>query len=455
VCLHIALAEGFNIAWWYRATRADARVADLHTIWLHGTSSFSALKSGKNFNYIALATLFVATVPLNGFILQNAISVNSTLVDTKVNLTYTTTSSLPLGWSGNLNNDSSGATVPLPSLVLSQFVGNSLSGVQSSDFSTGGSGCAAGAICSGLMPSVGFWSECNSSTIPYDLPSDSASNVTVNATLFSSDINWSNSNPNEMNLRVQWKPVNDDATGPCTGLYKVKQCRMVAASLNQPVQITSFTPQTTFGPSFPHFTLNLDSSYTYTSDKLDQILPIHPNEGITNSTYGGIAAIMQKFLTGQVHISYTPGREPTIISNGFYSAVVGIAKNSMQTLDPGPMNTCNMTAGGSSSIDFGDQIVNAIRQLVWTAVTNDAHGKAMTTGNTQGTVFLGDQSNPENHYKIVWVYWIGSLIITLCIVIAVTPIFWGFWLLGRRTTMSPFETARVSVPLSFILCVRC
>lgn len=131
VCLHIALVEGFNIAWWYRATRADARVANLHTIWLHGTSSFSALKSGRSFNYIALATLFVATVPLNGLILQNAISVDSTLVDSKINMSYTTRTSLPLGWSGSTSNQSAVVTVPLPSLALSQIVGNSFSGIQS------------------------------------------------------------------------------------------------------------------------------------------------------------------------------------------------------------------------------------------------------------------------------------------------------------------------------------
>lgn len=451
VCLHIALVEGFNIAWWYRATRADACVADLHTIWLHGTSSFSALKSGRSFNYIALATLFVATVPLNGFILQNAISVDSTLVDSKVNMTYTTRTSLPLGWSGSTSNQSSVVTVPLPSLALSQIVGNSFSGIQSADFSTGGSGCASGAICSALMPSVGFWAECNSSSLPYDLPNDSSSNITTNATLFTSAITWTNSNPNDVDIRVQWKPVNEDATGPCKGTYKVKECKLRAASLLQPVQVTSFIPQTNLGPAFPHFTLNLDSSYTYTSDKLDEILPILPNEGITNSTYGGIASIMEKFLTGSVNISYLEGK-PSIISEGLYSNVVGIASNSMNTPDPGPMSTCNITAGSSSSIDFGDQIINAIRQLVWTSVTNDALSSAITSGNPQHTLFQGTQSNPENHYKIIWIYWIGSLIITLSIVLAVTPIFWGFWALGRKTTMSPFETARVCYYLSF-LCV--
>jgi hypothetical protein len=59
---------------------------------------------------------------------------------------------------------------------------------------------------------------------------------------------------------------------------------------------------------------------------------------------------------------------------------------------------------------------------------------------TQG--FSGTQSLPVNQYKVVWIYWVGSLIITATIVVAITPIYWGFWTLGRKTTMSPFETAR-------------
>lgn len=104
-----------------------------------------------------------------------------------------------------------------------------------------------------------------------------------------------------------------------------------------------------------------------------------------------------------MNISYIKGK-PSIAAERLYSNVVGIARNSMNTPDPGAMSTCNMTTGGSASIDFGDQIVNAIRQLVWTSVTNDALASAMNLGNPQRKTFEGIQSYPENHYKTIWIY---------------------------------------------------
>jgi hypothetical protein len=32
--------------------------------------------------------------------------------------------------------------------------------------------------------------------------------------------------------------------------------------------------------------------------------------------------------------------------------------------------------------------------------------------------------------------------VTLVVAFAITPLFWGYWLLPRKTTLSPFETAR-------------
>jgi hypothetical protein len=105
VCLHIALTEGHNIAWWFRATRTDATIQDLHEIWAYGTSTVSALSSGRKFNYIALATLFVATIPLNGLILQNSIAIVPVFQTTNLYSTFPTQTSLPLGWSAPINSD--------------------------------------------------------------------------------------------------------------------------------------------------------------------------------------------------------------------------------------------------------------------------------------------------------------------------------------------------------------
>lgn len=74
IFLHFALEEGVTVAWWYRASKPDATVRELHDAWHHGTSLSAALFAGRRITYISMATIFCALLPLNGFLLQGAIS---------------------------------------------------------------------------------------------------------------------------------------------------------------------------------------------------------------------------------------------------------------------------------------------------------------------------------------------------------------------------------------------
>jgi hypothetical protein len=159
---------------------------------------------------------------------------------------------------------------------------------------------------------------------------------------------------------------------------------MRAASLKQPVIV--ITVHSHAGSTY--FPINFDTGRLWNTDTLDEILPILPDKGVTNSTYGGFAAIMQKFFTGSINISCVEGK-PFIVSSGFYSSIVGIAKN-LDVSDPGPMNTCNLTARALTSIDFSDQIMNTVRQLVWTSVTKDHVDIASRIGAITRTVFLAN-----------------------------------------------------------------
>lgn len=47
-----------------------------------------------------------------------------------------------------------------------------------------------------------------------------------------------------------------------------------------------------------------------------------------------------------------------------------------------------------------------------------------------------------NEYHVLWAYWGASVAVTLSIVIFILPTFYGFRTLARKTTLSPFETAR-------------
>jgi hypothetical protein len=177
-------------------------------LWQYGTSTWSALTAGRSFNYIALATLLVATIPFNGFILQNAISTVSEIQPTPVTLKTSSRESLPLGWSANVNSDGTLGTVPFS---IGFFMGDFLAGTgaMSYEFRTS-PGCDADATCTGRLAATSFYTTCTPSTIPFDMPADDTTNVTMDATIFSSALSWEKSKPYEMNLRVQWKPLDQD-----------------------------------------------------------------------------------------------------------------------------------------------------------------------------------------------------------------------------------------------------
>jgi len=52
-----------------------------------------------------------------------------------------------------------------------------------------------------------------------------------------------------------------------------------------------------------------------------------------------------------------------------------------------------------------------------------------------------DQTQDVLRYKIRYVYWGASVAVTVCVVLMIIPLFYGFWRLDRRATLSPFETA--------------
>jgi hypothetical protein len=52
------------------------------------------------------------------------------------------------------------------------------------------------------------------------------------------------------------------------------------------------------------------------------------------------------------------------------------------------------------------------------------------------------QSYQRNEYRVVWSWFFGAMAVTLLVSMFILPTFWGYWRLERKTTMSPFETAR-------------
>lgn len=103
ILLHLAFGEGMTIAWWLRATRTGTTPSELHDAWLASSSPLGAVQSGKRFNYMALATIVVAMIPINGLVLQGALTVTPYFVSmSTVNITVPFASDFDPAFSGSL-----------------------------------------------------------------------------------------------------------------------------------------------------------------------------------------------------------------------------------------------------------------------------------------------------------------------------------------------------------------
>ena len=72
IFLHFALSEAVRISWWFQAMQPRATLGSLHRNWAFNDSLWAAVTSGKHFNVIALSSILVALVPINGPLLQRA-----------------------------------------------------------------------------------------------------------------------------------------------------------------------------------------------------------------------------------------------------------------------------------------------------------------------------------------------------------------------------------------------
>ena len=109
IFLHFALSEAVTVAWWTRALQPKTTIADLHRNWEYGQSLGACLTSGRHFSLIALATVLVALVPINGPLLQRASHVRQGHFERNVDVQVNISRHIPEGYN-----------VPYPSLQVAK-----------------------------------------------------------------------------------------------------------------------------------------------------------------------------------------------------------------------------------------------------------------------------------------------------------------------------------------------
>ena len=473
VLIEIALAEGLNISWWYQATKSNTTLRDLHDIWAIGHSYRKAVQIWRGLDWLTLAAIFVALSPINGVLLQAAITTPVSPVATNHTLTIPMVKQLDLGYSA----------YPAPTadlwgaytwaqwfsiwkqVTLAQWTSyanyayfGSVSDKNQSAFNFGYNNLAP---YQARALGAGFEMTCDASTERYDLNQGKLDVVT--GRIFSSSISWDYLVPNEINLYFLWKP-----SGACAGEYQIRNCNLRAATVEYPIVISMNISGSIYkGPFF-----GLAPGSTRADDRVVRILPVYPDEGKDNTTFGGIAGSLLDFESYYDITTYLNGSYTIDNSGPLVRAIAPTFGGSTEQCGLSFQFSLNQLASylalGKGSVDKfvqeGDYVQDAnidpselvfqrLRQgmflsSVYQGTKTISNCCALNDGIDHGDDYYFQDVNAIQtlqvaKYHVRWWLWGISVGLTWLTAFLVIPLFRGYWLLNRKTSMSPVEIARL------------
>lgn len=322
IALHVALMDGVTIAWWYCATRPTANLQQVHDIWYTGTSSFHAVIQLQKLSYVSLATLFVAVLPLNSFLLQAAITTPLTVIQKYSPIAVPMSRKLPSGYSGIRREDENGlehieqigwdtnwggVSQQVKNIAGSRYASYAYIGAYD-QCDHGATICTDTYMSSESHPAedhllglryyyndtqsvfsfraqgAGFKIDCENYTAPYDMTY--VEGQQNSHAIFLNIVGWEVSNPNVITVLMRWK-----ADSRCNGEFEIRSCTLKAATVEYPVEMSLNMAEEYRGPYF-----SLPVNTTWEQDKIIEELPVYPHDNLIaiNSsikgptTYGGI-----------------------------------------------------------------------------------------------------------------------------------------------------------------------
>lgn len=464
ICLHMAVNKGVSITWWYRASKKETTVGDLHNVWDKGTSVFAAVTRWKSFDYIALATVLVASVPINGILLQNAIStadVDGLTRTPSVNFSIAT--NLPLGFSSDLdaNGKPTGGN-PYWLLFMPQIIANPRGIYETQSPVT----TVAGLAVTKNLRGLGFRSSCENSTVPFNLPPDGKPlNSSTDNTILSIDVSWDWKSPYTIQLDTKYKQTPD-----CSGDLIVQNCSLELGTVQHSAQVEHvlrITPKNkeateTWQWTYVQPNSDVDDATFAPSPNWEPFTEQHTEFGTSNTTYGGFALAVASYFGGSITFE-TNDNVTELQYNGHYAiqqtptfrqddagntvALPNVCNASFENIDFIPPFFFHSSPYFDSPSDFMlDQIRTSLFYLsiqYSSAELNQIAFPGVIDANADTQTSVGiDDSVTISVYKVGWKWYFGSVAVTISIVLFILPTFYGFWTLARQTTLSPFETAR-------------
>jgi hypothetical protein len=445
--LSVMFAEAIATSWWVDALNGQT-LSRLHHKWAVRESVWNAFRRWRLWGWVCVASIaFTAFAGLEA-LLQTASSTTTALSSHSINTTTRMANALPAGFSGVIaasGHDSFG-TVYYTSVftqVLQNYTAQSsiLLDVENCP-STSNASCAV------TLPGVGFQYTCEAGRGNATFFSDAG--VGPETTVFNVGIeahDW------ELLLNVSWKDTPGDGMVLATRLCTLTPA-LVEYRANVSQNVVTLEPAT----SNVNWTSNsTNTNDTLAADKVVQLLPeldYDKNQSAnayrspgSHSTTGGLGLGLNTLFSSSISIQYDATNE------GARTSITGSLVASYAQFEKGTSNTDIDNNTFSSPMD---QVMNDIRNIMFRSSV------AIAQQNISDFVFNGSSTLDyagtnvpveaftragmaqvfETVYKTNRINLAVGISLMLVALLAILPLYWGFWRLGRVVSMSPLEIAK-------------
>jgi len=428
MALHYAFSASVTTLWWVRLLQGHSNIANLHEIWSQGNSIWAVLTAGRSFSRIALASLLVTIIPLNGVLLQRApiVSVSETHV-TQKDIALPMRTELPNGFTGLV----SGRNLDI-AFYTPEFADVLHNMDRKVPLYFPDSGCVG--TCTGKISSASLAGSCIQQNVPVNLAAgDSATETTI----FETNVTFTERQADRIIFNMLYKPD----TG-CTGDLIYKTCTLYPTRSNVNVMVNNGT--ISLDPRFGHNDDTVVSNVTVTGSLVSG----------GSSTLGGIALALDTKFTSSLVARFSGAVGFTFRTSGSLA---------MQLVKLNPDNGLAQASSPSQcEISYDDPtetILAALRELMFRTAVSSA---AITENPSQASLVKRDEApeiavrltkaiasetlsvsefGPIPTYKVSYGFLFGAILLTLLPIPVLLISYLGCTKLGHDVSLSPIEIA--------------
>jgi len=249
----------------------------------------------------------------------------------------------------------------------------------------------------------------------------------------------------------------DSNSGVCPGTATRQTCKLRPAVVSYPLQITNYTGAHALNG------IKLGTPHTQGGNESHVVLEEEPYD-ISLKQQGGFRVLRHQDIKGPLDGSVERlgglalGLQTYLGGNAsfFFAGAVGFSpeinggayKYSLNAGDLGRecgYQWINPLDPGNRTDSLTQSVVTSINQIMLLNTmkvgVTDPNGYDTSLGPLPATTFNATMYRDTVHYSTNKWYMIGAVISNFICVLCVLPSYWGFWQLGRKVALSPFEIA--------------